>query len=114
MTVARLAGRVARVPCSAGFPSLLGGIGLRCSGGVRDGLDVLPGSDDLLRSGPGHGDSQGSAAPAADEAGGGVQDAVAQHLRLGSCEVAVQGQELEPGQQDAGDHGDVEPCLVQP
>ena len=43
--------------------------------------------------GPGGGDFQGSAATAADEAGGGVQDAVAQGLRLRFCQVAVQGQE---------------------
>jgi hypothetical protein len=38
------------------------------------------------------GSAQGSAALAADEAGGRVQDAVAQRLRLPSCEVSVQGQ----------------------
>src|SRR5580704_16186389 len=60
------------------FPSLLAGTGLCWSGGVRDGLDALPGGDDFLCPGPGGGDFQGSAAPAADEPGGGVQDAVAQ------------------------------------
>ena len=34
------------------------------------------------------------------QAGGGVQDAVAQRLGLGFGEVAVQGEELEPGEQD--------------
>jgi len=84
------------------------------SGWVRDGLDVLPGGGDLFCPGPGGGDFEASAACAADEAGGGVQDAIAQRLRFRSCEVAVQGQDLQPGQQDAGDHGGVEPCLVQP
>ena len=37
-----------------------------------------------------------------------------QRLRLCPGEFAVQGQELQPGQQDAGDHGGVEPRLVQP
>jgi len=69
---------------------------------VRDGLDARPGGGDLLCPGPGGGDLQGSAAAAADEAGGGVQDAVAERLRLCCGEVAVQGQELQPGQQDAG------------
>ena len=66
---------------------------------VRDGLDMLPGGDDFLSPGPCGGDFQGSAASAADKAGAGVQDA-AQRLRLGPGEVAVQGQELQPGQQD--------------
>jgi hypothetical protein len=54
------------------FPSLLIGAGLCCSGGVRNGLDALPGGGDLFRPGPGGGDFQGSAAPAADEPGAGV------------------------------------------
>jgi hypothetical protein len=67
-----------------GFPSLLDGTGSCWSGGVRNGLDALPGGDDVLRPGPGRGDLQGSAASAADQAGGGVQDPVAQRrLRLG-------------------------------
>jgi Phage integrase family len=63
---------------------------------VRDGLDALPGGDDFLRPGPGGSDFQGSAASAADEAGAGVQDAVAQRLRLRPGQGAVQGQELQP------------------
>src|SRR5580692_10688094 len=97
MTVARLSGRVAGGSTAPGVSFLLGGTGLRCSGGVRDGLDALPGGDDFLCPGPGGGDFQGSAASAADEPGAGVQDAVAQRLRLCPGEVAVQGQELQPG-----------------
>jgi hypothetical protein len=52
---------------------------------VRHRLDALPGGDDLAGPGPGGGDLEGPAAPAADEAGGGVQEAVAQCLRLGSA-----------------------------
>ena len=37
-------------------------------------------------------------APAADEAGGCVQEAVAQCLRLGFRELAVRSDELQPGQ----------------
>ena len=55
-----------------------------------------------------------SAASAADEADGGAQDAVAQGLWLCCGDVAVQGQELQPGQQDAGGHSGVKPGLVQP
>jgi hypothetical protein len=35
---------------------------------------------------------------------GGVQDPVAQRLRLCLCQVAVEGEELEPGEQDLGHH----------
>ncbi len=56
---------------------MLAGTGSCWSGWVRDGLDALPGGGDRLCPGPGGGDFQGSAASAADEAGGGVQDAVA-------------------------------------
>jgi hypothetical protein len=56
--------------------------------------------------------AQGSATSAAGQPGGGVQDAVAQRFRLGPGQVAVQGDELQPGQQDAGDHGSAEPRLV--
>jgi hypothetical protein len=44
---------------------------------VRDGVDALPGGDDLLGPGPGRGDLEGSSSSAADEAGGGVQEPVA-------------------------------------
>src|SRR6266487_2693878 len=77
-----------------------------------DGLDALPGGYDRICPGPGRGDFEASAATAADETGGGVQDAVAQGLRLRSCEIAVQGQQFQPGQQDAAGHGRVEPRLV--
>jgi hypothetical protein len=90
MTVARLPGPGGQgFQWAREFPSLLGGTGLCCSGGVRDDLDALPGGDDFLCPGPGGGDFQGSAAPAADEPGGGVQDVIAQRLRLCPGEVAV-------------------------
>src|SRR6266516_506982 len=114
MTVARLAGRLAGVPRSPKCPFLPGGTGSGWSGGVRDGLDAVPCGGDRLGPGPTDGDFQGSAAPAVHEAGSGVQDAVAQRLRLGPGEVAVQGQQLQPGQQDARGHGRVQPGLVQP
>src|SRR5258708_6538670 len=68
-----LHGPLGFLPCSAGRV-------YRWSGRVRDGLDALPGGDDFLRPGPVLGDLQGSASAAAGEAGGGVQDAVAQRL----------------------------------
>jgi len=91
MTVARLADRAAGVPRAPGFPFLARWDGFAGSGGLRDGLDALPGGGDRLCPGPGGGDFQGSAASAADEAGGGAKDAVAQGLRLCCGEAAVQG-----------------------
>jgi hypothetical protein len=90
MTVARLADRAAGVHGPwVSFLARWGGFGW--SGGLRDGLEALPGGGDRLCPGPGGGDFQGSAASAADEAGGGAQDALAQGLRLCCGEVAVQG-----------------------
>src|ERR1700693_6025575 len=114
MTVARLSGRLAGGSTGPGVPSLLARTVSSWSDGVRDDLDALPGGGDRLRPGPRRGNFDGSAASAADEAGGGVQYAVAQGLRLGPGQVAVQGQELQPGQQDGGGHGRVKPGLVQP
>jgi hypothetical protein len=65
-----------------GFPCQLVGMGFGWSGGVRDHVDALPGGDDLAGPGSSGGDLEGSAASAAEEAGGGVQEAVAQRLRL--------------------------------
>ena len=114
MTVARLSGRVAGGSTGPWVSFLARRDGF-CAGQVGCGMAWTRCQAVVIsRPGPGGGDFQGSAAPAADEAGGGVQDAVAQGLRLRFCEVAVQGQQLQPGQQDAGDHGRVEPRLVQP
>ena len=87
MTVARLAGRAAGGSHGPqGLPSVLGGTGCGWSGGVRDGLDALPGGGDGAGPGPGRGYLQAPAAPAASaagQAGGGVHDAVVQGLGLG-------------------------------
>ena len=50
---------------------------------------------DRLGSWPVRGDLPVASPPAADQAGGGVQDPVAQRLGLGPGEVAVEGEELE-------------------
>src|ERR1700722_9257203 len=116
-----ISGVCRRPGCRAGWPGvprlpgvsfLARGTDLRWSGRVLDGVDAFPGGDDLLGPGPGRGDFEVPAGAAADQAGGCVQDAVAQCLRLRLREVAVQGQEPQPGQQDARDHGRVEPRLV--
>src|SRR5215471_9896903 len=44
---------------------------------------------------------------------GGVQDTVAQRLGLGFGQVAVEGEELEPGEQDLRHHGCGQPRLVE-
>jgi hypothetical protein len=67
---------------------------------VRDGVDALPGGDDVVGPGLDRGDLEGPAASAADEAGSGVQEA--QGLGLGFRQVAVESQQLQPGQEDAG------------
>src|SRR5579859_8138156 len=112
MTAVRLPGRVAGGSTGPGWSFPARWAGSCWSGGARDGVDAVPGGDDLVGPGPGGGDFEGPAPAAADQAGGRVQDAVAQRLRLCLRELAVQGDELEPGQQDAGGHGCVEPGLV--
>ena len=112
MTVARLSGRLAGGSTGPGGPFLVAGLCFGWSDGMRHRVDALPGGGDLFGPGPGRGDLEGSAAAAADEAGGGVQEAVAQGLRLRFREIAVEGGELQPGQQDAGGHRRVEPGLV--
>jgi hypothetical protein len=49
---------------------------------------------------------------ASDQAGGGVQDPVAQRFGLGAGEVASQADELQPGGQVGGDRGQGAPGLV--
>src|SRR6266581_2123480 len=112
MTVARLSGRVAGAPRAPWVSFLAWRDVFALVRWVLDRLDALPGGDDRICPGPGLGDFQAPAAPAADQSGGGVQDPVAQGLRLCLREVAVQGDELQPGQQDAAGHGRVEPRLV--
>src|ERR1035437_7419787 len=117
MTAARLAGRVAGVPrplgflpCSAGRV-LAGQVGcgmawMRCQAVTTGSAQgQVPAIFRNLRRPP-------RTRRAAACRAGGVQDAVAQRLRLRPGRVAVQGDELQPGQQDAGDHGRVEPRLV--
>jgi hypothetical protein len=93
-------------------PSLARGCSWRWSGGVRQGGDAFPGGHDGIGPGPGGGDLQPAAPGSAGQAGGGVEDPVAQGLRLGAGEVAVQGDQLEPGDQVGGDQGRGQPCAV--
>jgi len=61
---------------------------------------------------PARWDARASAALPAHEAGGGVQDAAAQPFRLGQGEVAVQADQLQPGDQVDGDRLGGSPRLV--
>src|SRR5208283_291424 len=103
MTVARLAGRWPGVPQAPGVLLPYRGIAFRWSGCLWQGGDPVPGGGDGLCPGPGGGDFQPPAAAAADQLPGGVQDPVTQGLGLGAGEVAVQGDEPQPGQQGGGD-----------
>jgi hypothetical protein len=78
MAVARLSGRRPGVPRAPGSPSLLSRIDFCWSGGVREGLDALPGGGDGRGPGPGGGDFQDPAASSAHKPAGSVEDAVTQ------------------------------------
>src|SRR5450755_1680793 len=58
---------------------------------------------------PGRWYPQVAAALASDDPPGGVEDPVAQGFRLGSGEVAVEGEQPEPGEQVAGDRRGLAP-----
>jgi hypothetical protein len=57
-------------------------------------------------------DSEVPASPGVDEAGGDVQEPVAQRCSFAACEVAVQAEGLRPGEQVRGGEGEFEPDLV--
>jgi hypothetical protein len=101
MKLARLWGRVARVPRSSGVPFLLGGIGFGWSGRVRHRVDALPGGGNLVCPGQAPAILGVLQRPPRTRRGGGVQEAGAQRLRLGSGQVTVQCGQLELGQKDA-------------
>src|ERR1022692_2889624 len=83
MTVVRLASRWPGVPRAPGWlPSVIAGTACCWSGCLRQGGDPRPGGGYRVRPGPGPGDLQLPAAPAADQLPGRVQDAVSQCLRL--------------------------------
>src|ERR1017187_6485203 len=79
------------------------------SGGLREGLDAGERGGDRGGPGPGRGDLEAAAPGAAYQPRGGVQDAVADGLRLGFGEVAVQAQVCEPGEQGGGGQGGGQP-----
>jgi hypothetical protein len=112
MTVARLAGRVTGGSTGPGAPSLVAGMVCCWSRGLRQSADVVPGGDEVGGPGPACLDVEAALAAAASQPGGGVQDAVAQGLRFGLGEGAVEGEQLEPGEQGRGGQGGGLPGLV--
>ncbi len=76
------------------------------------GHDLGEGFGDVACPGPLGGYPQVAAALAFDDPLGGVQDPVAQSFRLHSCEVAVEGEEAEPGEQVTSDGRGLAPCFV--
>src|SRR3954447_13827885 len=95
-------------------PGVLRSVGqaLSWSAGCGDRRDPGERGGDLVGPGPAGGDAQPAAALAAGQAGGGVQNAVAQPFRLSLGEVAVEGEDLQPGDQVRGDRGGDAPGLV--
>jgi hypothetical protein len=95
--------------CRGGGRGLLGppvgGSGLtRGSAGCRDGHDPGERGADLVGPGPGGRDAwaAGGVGPA-DQAGGGVQELVAQSFGFGAGQVAVEREDLQPSDQVGGD-----------
>jgi hypothetical protein len=81
---------------------------------LRERVDALPRGGDRLGPRSGGPDFQAAAPSAADQPGRGVEHPVAQRLGLGLGQVAVQGQELEPGEQDLPGHRRGQPRGVDP
>ena len=75
----------------------------------RQGQDPGERVGDVVCPGPGRRDFQVPAALAFDDPPGGVQDLVAQGLWFCFGEVAVEGEEPQPGQQVTGDGGGLAP-----
>ena len=114
MAMARLAGRSPGAPQARGFSFLGRRDGLRWSGCLRERFDALPRGRDRISPRPGRLDFQAPFPAAADQAGRGVKHPVAQRLGLGFGQVAVQGQELRPGEQDLPGHRRGQPRGVDP
>src|SRR5215813_5335705 len=99
MAWARLAGRV------AGGSTGPRGLAVRWdgywwwSGCLWEVVDAGPGAGDVGCPGPGSGDLQVALSSAVGQSGGGVEDAVAQGFGFGAGQVAVQGDQCQPGQQ---------------
>jgi hypothetical protein len=78
----------------------------------RQGLQPSDGGGDLAGPRPACGESEPQAAAAADEASGGGEQAQPEPFRLPAAGGAGQGEHLGPGQELAGQGGDLAPQLV--
>lgn len=65
-----------------------------------------------MSPGPGAGQADLAAAGVGDEAGGGVQQPVAQRLRAGFGQPGGQARALQPSQQGLGGQGELEPASL--
>ena len=97
----------APVPLPAGGPFV--SRGGTCWSGWRQGEDAGERAGDVLCPGPGRRDFQVPAALAFDDPPGGMQDLVTQRLWFCFGQVAVEGEEPQPGQQVTGDGGGLAP-----
>src|SRR5262245_58165575 len=75
-------------------------------------LEAGEGRGEVVGPGPAVGDAQSHAAGGAGDAGGYVQQPVAQFLRFGGGQLAVQEQVLGPGEQVDGGQRELQPRLV--
>ena len=83
------------------------GLGRRSVAQRLEGGEACERGGEFVSPGPVVGDADEHAAPAAGDAGGDVQQPLAQRLRLASGEVAVQQGGLGPGDQIAGGEGEL-------
>lgn len=97
MTVARLASRSWGSTGPGFAPFVFAGMVCCWSGRLRQGGDLGPDGGYRVCPGPGPGDFQPPAAHAADQSGRGVQDPVPQGLGCRTGQVAVEGDEPQPG-----------------
>ena len=82
------------------------------SGGSGNDHDPAERLDDLVGPRPAAGQPELSAPAAADEAGGDVQHPKPQRLGFGGGQVAVEGEQPQPGGQIGGHGDDLQPGLV--
>src|ERR671918_285287 len=75
-------------------------------------VQAAEGGDKLIGPGPAASDAQPGLPPGADDDAAGVQQAVAEAFGFGPGEVAVEGEQPGPGEQVAGDEGELNPSLV--
>src|SRR5690606_17502714 len=76
------------------------------------GAEALVGAGEVVAEGPGPVEGEGEPTGVAGQSGGGVEELVAQGVGFGFGQVAVQGDQLQPGDEGGGDDGEGEPGFV--